>query len=73
MGGPSVGLGVRGIITAYDISDMHSNKSSPVSCRAEIYSLLLLVEMFLHFSSVIKIININNFIYLHLHFALLNR
>ena len=36
VGGPCVGLGVGGIITASDISDMHSNESSHVSCRAEI-------------------------------------
>ena len=34
--GPCLSLGVGGIITTSDISDMHLNDSSPVSCRSEI-------------------------------------
>ena len=40
VGGICVGLGVRGIMTASDIYAMQMNDSSPVYCRAEIYSLL---------------------------------
>ena len=35
MGGPCVGLGVGGIMTASEIDAMQQNDSSPVSCRAE--------------------------------------
>ena len=35
VGGPCVGIGVGGIITASDIYDMHLNNPSPVSCRSE--------------------------------------
>ena len=35
VGGPCVGLGVGGIMTASDIDAMQQNDSSPVSCKAE--------------------------------------
>ena len=35
VGGPCVGLGVGGIMTASEIDAMQSNESSPVSCKAE--------------------------------------
>ena len=35
VGGPCVGLGVGGIMTASEIDAMQQNDSSPVSCKAE--------------------------------------
>ena len=44
--GPCVGLGVGGIMTDFEIYAIQLNDSSPVSCKVEMWSLMLLAETF---------------------------